>query len=410
MRRLITSRGVWLALSAAVVAATIVAIARSRRRPTGRRPVQQDEAASDSSFPVQTETGPVSQWPPVPLLGTPTADDLGRYARGPSVFDRPAFTRIFERGEPRKPLDEAARRRLTRWGIAGLALLLLTAGTQALESSVFSKETGVEAAEGYRYAFELRPCVGTASCSFTEIEQENAPEGDHFPQPTEGGETQEPVPAYQESPDADCRPKSANPRVRKLNAKVTRAVNRQWQRIEAWLKINAPRTHRTLGKPGKAEAIAAAEAQMGLRFPDDLRASLLRHDGTVPVKDTWGFGFLGNSNLSVRQIPDTWRGLCEIDGADEGDGGFSDPRTEWWDGRMLPFGDNGSGDHLVIDSVKRDVGNTDHEGSMSFTPGGARIRSYYALLKATADAMENGGSVGYWKPKAVAGELDWEVL
>lgn len=47
---------------------------------------------------------------------------------------------------------------------------------------------------------------------------------------------------------------------------------------------------------------------------------------------------------------------------------------------------------------------------MSFRPGGVRIRSYYALLKAIADAMENGDSIGYWKPEAVAGELNWEIL
>jgi cell wall assembly regulator SMI1 len=80
-------------------------------------------------------------------------------------------------------------------------------------------------------------------------------------------------------------------------------VNRQWRRIEAWLKTNAPRSHRTLGKPGKAETIAAAEARMGLPFPDDLRASLLRHDGTVFVKDTWGFGFLGSFEPDCRGDP-----------------------------------------------------------------------------------------------------------
>ncbi|MEU0565127.1 SMI1/KNR4 family protein [Nonomuraea sp. NPDC005983] len=409
MRRLITSRGVWLALGAAIAAAAIVALVRSRRRPTGGRPVRQDEAAA--SYPAETESGPGSRWPPVPILGTPTAEDLKRYDSKPSVVDRPTFARIFSAGEPGEPLDEAARRRLTRWGMAGLTLLLLAVGTQTLESAVFSKETGVEVfaetSTEYADAVQDEPC---AACLFAAIDTDSAPDSDHVPQPSEGGETQEPVPADESSPDADCRPKTADPRVRTLNAKVTRAVDRQWQRIEAWLKTNAPRSYRTLGKPGKAETIAAAEAQMGVRFPDDLRASLLRHDGAVMMKDTWGFGFLGHENLSVLRIRDTWRSLCEIDAEDEGGVEFSDPRTEWWDGRMLPIGANGMGDHLVIDSVKRDVGYTDHEGSMSFTPGGGRIRSYYALLKATADAMENGGSVGYWKPQAVAGELDWKVL
>jgi hypothetical protein len=148
---------------------------------------------------------------------------------------------------------------------------------------------------------------------------------------------------------------------------------------------------------------------MGVRFPDDLRASLLRHEGSTAVPGTVGFGFLGTTSASVREIRDTWRMLCGIDGGDHTDGPDIDPRSDWWDGRMLPVGANGMGDHLVVDSVRRDVGQTDHEGTMSFTPGGARIRSYHALLKATADALETGGSLGYWKPTVVAGRLDWQV-
>jgi hypothetical protein len=373
-----------MALPAAIIAAAIVLIARSRLRPTRRRPVR-----------------------PAVL----TAEHPKHRAAEPSAPDRPPVTTNVQRGGPWESLDAAARRRLARWGAAGLALLLLAAGAQALDSAVFSKDAAVEALAEDPYESQDETCDGKpeasqADCLFVLIRQK---QGDQVSSPADGGETQEPVPAsesaYESSPDADCRPRNAEPRVRKLDTKVTRAVNRQWRRIEAWLKANAPRSHRTLGKPGKAEAIAAAEARMGLLFPDDLRASLLRHDGTVFVKDTWGFGFLGNSNLTVREIRDAWQGLCEIDGEDEGD-----PRTEWWDGRMLPFGADGMGDHLVIDSVWRDVGDTDHEGSMSFRPGGVRIHSYYALLKATADALENGGSIGFWKPEVVAGELDWEVV
>jgi hypothetical protein len=124
------------------------------------------------------------------------------------------------------------------------------------------------------------------------------------------------------------------------------------------------------------------------------------------VRNVWPFGLLDNGTLSAEGILGTWQALCEIDGADE----ISDPRSEWWDGRMLPVGSDGSGNNLVIDSVRRDVGETDHEGSMSFTPGGLRLRSYYALLKATADAMEKGDSIGYWRLKAVAGEVEWEIV
>lgn len=77
---------------------------------------------------------------------------------------------------------------------------------------------------------------------------------------------------------------------------------------------------------------------------------------------------------------------------------------------MIPFGANGVGDHLVIDSVERDVGDTDHEGGRIFRPGGVRIRSCYALLKRTADVLESGGTIGYWEPEVVDGELGWSVV
>jgi cell wall assembly regulator SMI1 len=237
-----------------------------------------------------------------------------------------------------------------------------------------------------------------ATCLFRHIHRD----GLHTPEPV--------APPVPDTVDEDCLPQEATPRVRKIDAKVTRAVNRQWRRIESWLKTHAPRSHRTLGKPGKAADIAAAEAEMGLRFPDDLRASLLRHDGSIYLDDTWAFGFLGNTNASVAEILADWRGLCDIDAENDGDGGDANARTDWWDGRMLAVGANGMGDHLVVDSVQRDVGTTDHEGAMSFRPGGIRIRSFHALLKATADAMENGTSIGYWKPRAVAGEVQWDVL
>nr|BFE88606.1 hypothetical protein GCM10020093_112070 [Planobispora longispora] len=142
--------------------------------------------------------------------------------------------------------------------------------------------------------------------------------------------------------------------------------------------------------------------QMGLLFPDDLRASLLRHDGIASGRT---FRFFLYQGMDVRGIRDAWRMLCGVDSQD-----YGDPRGDWWDGRMIPVGEDGLGNHLVVDSVRRDVGETDHEGTMVFAPGGVRIRSYHALLKLTADALETGGTVGHWKPVAVDGWLDWEIV
>ncbi|MET9068732.1 SMI1/KNR4 family protein [Streptosporangium sandarakinum] len=428
MLRLITSRWVRLGLAAAAAAVIVVVIMRLRGRPVapvaGPRPVSAPVPVS----PPAPGPGPKSEgrWPPTPILGVPTADDLRRYD---SRTRLPRF--LTAERPPRRPLDGPVRRRLTRWGAVAAALVLLAAGAQALENGVFSGGAGARAvyAEKDRVQDEpaCEPGWGAVLTCRTLTEES-------YPYPGEGPDgfgddlaaraeaTGDPYPAETGSPDgqagqgepygnsgtpdADCRPGTARPRVRAVPPRVTRAVNRQWTRIERWLRRNAPKTYQTLARPGRARTIAVAEAQMGLRFPNDLRASLLRHDGTVPAAGRpQPFGLLGNDLMSVRRIRDAWRALCGVDGTDE----TPDPRSERWDGRMIPFGADGLGDHLVADSLLRDIGEHDNEGRLGFEPGGVPVRSYYALLKATADALETGGTVGYWEPLAVGGELHWDV-
>ncbi|GAA3445600.1 SMI1/KNR4 family protein [Planomonospora venezuelensis] len=436
MLRLIGSRRVRLALAAVVVVAAVaVAVLRFRRGPApsgpvsgaagnGEAPRGSDAQASGvraSGARASREAAAAAPWPPVPVLGIPTDADLARYAAAP-----------YEPGElppPRPPLDEAARRRVVRWGAAAIALCVLVFAAQALETAVFSDETatGPEYTEEHVYPEDLQDLFADRDCTPPtreaggmlrtfcvavvertppasgdgDVPEDSAPQAEDLSAAARG-EAAEPSGT---APDEDCRPGTGTPAVRKVNPRVTRAVNRQWARIERWLRANAPGSHRTLAPPARARTIAVAEAQMGLRFPDDLRASLLRHNGSVHAGRVWGFGFLMNESLGVRAIRDTWRGLCETDAGD----GADDPRSDWWDGRMIPVGSDGLGNHLVVDSVRRDVGGTDHEGSMDFAPGGVRIRSYHALLKLTADALERGGSIGFWKPVVVGGELDWTV-
>ncbi|MDP9861680.1 MULTISPECIES: SMI1/KNR4 family protein [Streptosporangium] len=417
MLRLITSRWVRLALVAAVAAAIVVAVLRLRRRPAASGAALRAEPAAVP----RPEPGPApaAQWPPAPILGTPTARDLDRYAT------RAYIPRFLAAAPPaREPLDHATRRRLVRWGAAAAALCLLVFASQALENATFSKgTTATEATGEVRFedpsdpvagscypgwappttapgtrAVELCPEDGDGGVS-EDWSQVDASSPDATPAPDVGS----PAEPYRVVPDADCRPAVRQARVRPLSPRVTRAVNRQWARIERWLKANAPVTHRTLAPPARARTIAVAEAQMGLRFPNDLRASLLRHNGAGAAG---GFGLLANGLLGVREIRDTWRELCELDGQDRG----PDPRVEWWDGRMIPIGADGNGGYLVIDSMRRDVGETDSEDQLDFAPGGIAVRSHYALLKAAAEALETGGSVGYWRPRAVDGALDWEVV
>lgn len=438
MLRLITSRWVRLAAAAAVVAAIVVMVLRLRRAPAVPGAARRAGADPDARSAAAGRSGPhaeaVPPWPPVPILGVPTADDLRRYAKKSYI---PGF--LSAEPSPRQPLDAAARRRLNRWVAVAAALCLLVFATQVLENATFSKETysSIDSIDSIDVIGEVLSGVVsnsvTGSCHLPYAEPPAVPPGteagtlcdtgvgagdlevparEELPSDATPGPLTTPGPAPTatgdpdgSAPDADCHPAARAPRVRALSPRMVRAVGRQWARIERWLKANDPASYRTLGPPARARTIAVAEAQMGLRFPDDLRASLMRHNGAAATGGSWPFGFLGNMGMGVREIRDTWRMLCEIDDIDEGD-----PRAEWWDGRMIPFGSDGSGNHLVVDSVRRDVGDTDHEGQLSFTPGGVPIRSHYALLKATADAMETGGSVGYWSPAVIEGGFDWEIV
>ncbi|GGL04172.1 SMI1/KNR4 family protein [Planomonospora parontospora] len=452
MRRLITYRWVRLALAATVTAvavAVVVAVVRLRgrtARPDGRAVPGADRGTRTASGGREDPRGDprtrpgeeaaadreaVAPWPPAPILGTPTAADLARYARRPyEPKPRP----------PRPPLDEATRRRVVRWGSAAVALGVLVFAAQVLETAVFSGEgpgaaspyveehyfrdeelpfmtagrdctAPTRLADGRLHALCTAPTATTApggggplvATVVPRTGRTESPSGPGRGTPARAGESPEPgAPGS----DLDCAPGPGAPVVRRVDAKVTRAVNRQWARIERWLKANAPETHRTLAGPARARTIAVAEAQMGLRFPDDLKASLLRHDGSRAGRSSWGFGPMGYESLSVRQIRDDWRGLCKIERVQEG----ADDRGEWWDGRLIPVGSDGTGGELVVDSVRRDVGEGSFEnggGATSFTPGGVRVRSYHALLRMTADALENGGSVGHWEPVVRGGALEW---
>ncbi|MEU4719732.1 SMI1/KNR4 family protein [Nonomuraea dietziae] len=210
-----------------------------------------------------------------------------------------------------------------------------------------------------------------------------------------------PTPAPTPAPTRDpaCSPQKRRAVIRPLDSAVKREVDAEWLRVERWLKRHAPVTHAALRGPARARTIAVAEAQTGLRFPDDLRASLLRHDGSM------AFGPGEASGLGVRGIRDTWRSLCHHFPTVED----PDPRLEYWNGRMIPFlhfPDRNSEhqEYALIDSQEGDVGWDDTIGGVDF----GRAPSYLALLRANADALRDGGEVHGWRPRVVRGALRWE--
>ncbi|WP_157549851.1 SMI1/KNR4 family protein [Nonomuraea candida] len=212
-----------------------------------------------------------------------------------------------------------------------------------------------------------------------------------------------PSPVAAEPADPDCSPAPRPVTVRPLDPRVKRAVDRQWRRIERWLRANAPRTYRSLGAPGRARTIAIAESQMGVDFPDDLRASLLRHNGSRGAA-AFAPGLGGALSLSTRGMRDSWRQMCAWDGTDRA----AEPALEPWDGRMIPFayfpGRNADVlSYAVVDTADGSV-RWEEPGYVSH---GAR--SYHALLRAVADALERGTPVEGRRPVAERGVLRWQA-
>ncbi|MEV7967842.1 SMI1/KNR4 family protein [Sphaerisporangium sp. NPDC088356] len=424
MRRLITSRFVRLALAVTAVGAVIGAAVWARRSlprrggpPSPRNPVR------DPALVLDREGRPVAEpEPAAPVLGRPSATDLKRY-------DRPeggaAVARLLK-GEPIRWRPSGRRARLAA------ALCGVVIAGQLFEQAVFGPSDQASAGddfwscgvicslwtEGRTTGFDRRyadmahedPSQGSQLRELGSVYAGEWPQasGDPaFTQPATAPEqTVQPAdpprrdPPHGRSPeslpDPACTPATQAVVPRPVDPRVAKAVDHQWRRIEKWLKAHAPLTYAELSPPAKARTIAIAESQMGMRFPDSLRASLLRHDGARSADS----GLLGRRTLGVREIRDAWRGLCVNSRYVA-----TAPRSVPWNGRMIPFAVIAGGGHVVVDSRLGDAGESGRDG-LSFGPQ-VRWTSYYALLKATAGSLETGRPTRGRRREVVGRRLRW---
>ncbi|MFG1617407.1 SMI1/KNR4 family protein [Nonomuraea wenchangensis] len=221
--------------------------------------------------------------------------------------------------------------------------------------------------------------------------------GEPRPTPTPTPTPTPQPPTHAEKRATGCLPARRAVVVRTPRAAVTAEVNATWRRIERWLARHAPATYTSLRPPATPLAIAQAEAAMGARFPDDLRASLLRHDGA----SDWGFSFPPvYTSMSVRGIRRDWQANCDIT--------LDDPElsTYWWHGRLIPFGYDVTGGNLFVDPDTGRTGSFHSEDGLH-TGDGDIWPSYLALLKVTARALERGEPVRGRQPRVEKDRLDW---
>ncbi|MDU0294013.1 SMI1/KNR4 family protein [Saccharothrix longispora] len=193
-------------------------------------------------------------------------------------------------------------------------------------------------------------------------------------------------------------------------------VASSWDRIEQWLRHNAPDT--SLRPPVEAPAVTAVEAVVGHRLPDDLVQSLLRHDGTPAplVPSRWKLMPLETAVETWRRNTEdlTARQAAEIDDDEDDDEDWSETGEEeedafWgWNPAWLPIAADDSGCHLVVELREGRhhgvVGVLDPESGPRFE-GYGTWPSTAALLEGTANALHGDDPV--WKPALEPWGIDW---
>jgi hypothetical protein len=145
--------------------------------------------------------------------------------------------------------------------------------------------------------------------------------------------------------------------------------------------------------------VADAQRRLGLTFPDDLVASLQRHDGCE-----WSRGHFGLAGpfrpVAVADLVQRHRETEDVLAEFEG----------YWDRHLLMFATTNTDWSLVVNCEPGDG-----HGQVGVWSGGEGVKwtewpSIGALLSAIADALETGRPVNGWVPVAFGGELAWKLV
>lgn len=167
-----------------------------------------------------------------------------------------------------------------------------------------------------------------------------------------------------------------------------------WLRIEDWLHAHLPAETIGLNPPASQAELAEAEQTLGVRLPEAVRASYLRHNGqsTDSVSLLYGWKW-----LTLNEICEEWAEWQEIleSGALDDLVNEGDPlklQSDWWHPGWIPLTASGNGDHCCLDLAPGPAGQVGqiievwHDDSLRnlLAPGFAEWITDYA------DALEAG--------------------
>lgn len=120
-------------------------------------------------------------------------------------------------------------------------------------------------------------------------------------------------------------------------------VARAWRTIDTWMAWFAPLSAQAQHPAATTEAIAAAEEELGLKFPADVVRSLLVHNGQPRYCDA----FPGYPLLPLEDIVKIRRQMVAA-AEDDDDLGHGDSDDCWWHEKWLPVSEL-DGDLYVVD-------------------------------------------------------------
>jgi cell wall assembly regulator SMI1/predicted DNA-binding WGR domain protein len=194
--------------------------------------------------------------------------------------------------------------------------------------------------------------------------------------------------------DHGAKPKDPKPRAnRPIDPKTAASLEASWKRIDAWLTQNAPALMAKMGKGATPEAIARAEATLGLELPDDVRASYAVHDGDGDISLFPSGEYLSLDGMLVQYK--IWKELVDdgtlVSGAADPKGPI---RNDDYNLNWIPLTHDGGGDHMLIDLDPAEGGkvgqliNFSHEGG----PEEVAAPNLAEYLSALADALESGAA------------------
>lgn len=184
-------------------------------------------------------------------------------------------------------------------------------------------------------------------------------------------------------------------------------VERSWQRIENWLRDNAPETYASLNLPATDAAIAAAEEFVGVSFPPDVVASLRIHDGVAPGPGA--FQLAGRyAPSTVERVRNNWKVLTDLLLEQFNDEGMS---GHWWHPEWVPVAEDNAACELIVDGRagqdNERVAVRDKSEGAWWNTDGFNWPSWGALLAETADLLSGDKVDDRHVPTVISRRLRW---